>query len=146
VFLEDAAFSTNQFVLKTGTIAGQPAAQDPNLLVLQSNVKANVQNLFNTSFAADTWLNFGLTLDFTANTIQVLFSQNSAPLAEVTGVLPNDLSGQGLFHFGALKKGTGNNLADVTKDGFQESGINEGVIYGGIFEEDSSAGCVSLSP
>jgi len=146
VFLEDAAFSTNQFVLKTGTIAGQPAAQDPNLLVLQSNVKANVQNLFNTSFAADTWLNFGLTLDFTANTIQVLFSQNSAPLTEVTGVLPNDLSGQGLFHFGALKKGTGNNLADVTKDGFQESGINEGVIYGGIFEEDSSAGCVSLSP
>jgi hypothetical protein len=76
----------------------------------------------------------------------VLYSQNSAPLTYVTGVLPNDVSGQGQFHFGALKKGTGNNLTDVTKDGFQESGINEGVIYGGIFEEDSTGGCVSLSP
>jgi Glycoside hydrolase 131 catalytic N-terminal domain len=68
VFLEDAAFSTNQFVLKTGTIAGQLAGQDPDLLVLQGNVRdfANVVNLFNVSFVADTWHNFGLVLDFTA--------------------------------------------------------------------------------
>jgi len=66
VFLENAAFSTNQFVLKTGTIAGQPAGQDPNLLVLQGNVNANpVVNLFNTSFASAIWHNFGVTLDFT---------------------------------------------------------------------------------
>jgi hypothetical protein len=36
-------------------------------------------------------------------------------------------------------------LTDVTKQGDQESGINEGVIYGGIFMEDSQGGCVSLS-
>lgn len=29
VFLEDAAFSTNQFVLKTGTISGQPVSEAP---------------------------------------------------------------------------------------------------------------------
>jgi Glycoside hydrolase 131 catalytic N-terminal domain len=80
------------------------------------------------------------------STTQVLYSQNVEPLVSVTGVLPNDVSGQGQFHFGALKKGTGDNLTDVTKEGFQENGINEGVIYGGIFEEDSTGGCVSLSP
>lgn len=61
-------------------------------------------------------------------------------------MLSNDISGQGQFHFGALKKPTGAGLTDITKQGFQESGINEGVIYGGIFEEISTGGCVSLSP
>jgi hypothetical protein len=80
------------------------------------------------------------------STTQVLYSQNSAALANVTGVLSNDISGQGQFHFGALKKPTGSGLTDITKQGFQETGINEGVIYGGIFEEISTGGCVSLSP
>lgn len=147
VFLEDAKFTTNQFVLKTGTIAGQPAGQNPDLLVLQGNVNAPVvKNLFNVSFAPNVWHNFALTLNFTANTVQTFYSQNAAALTSVTGVVSNDLSGQGQFHFGALKKGTGVNLTDVTKQGFQESGINEGVIYGGIFEEISTCGCVSLSP
>jgi hypothetical protein len=68
VFLENAAFSTNQFVLKTGTIAGQTPGQDPNLLVLQGNVRdfADVKNLFNVSFLTETWHNFALVLDFTA--------------------------------------------------------------------------------
>lgn len=44
-----------------------------------------------------------------------------------------------------LKKPTGSGLTDITKQGYQESGIHEGIIFGGIFEEDSSAGCVSLS-
>jgi hypothetical protein len=67
VFLEDATFSTNQFVLKTGTIAGQPAAQNADLLVLQGNVNAPVvKNLFNVTFLADTWHNFAIVLDFTA--------------------------------------------------------------------------------
>jgi Glycoside hydrolase 131 catalytic N-terminal domain len=80
------------------------------------------------------------------STVQTFYSQNAAALTSVTGVLSNDLSGQGQFHFGALKKGTGEGLTDVTKQGFQESGINEGVIFGGIFEEDSTGACVSLSP
>jgi len=43
-----------------------------------------------------------------------------------------------------LKKPTGEGLKDITKEGFQEPGINEGVVYGGIFEEDSANGCISL--
>jgi hypothetical protein len=30
--------------------------------------------------------------------------------------------------------------------GYQEPGIHEGAIFGGIFEEDSTHGCVSLIP
>jgi hypothetical protein len=44
-----------------------------------------------------------------------------------------------------LKKPTGNNLKDGTKQGFQESGIHESVIYGGIFMEDSAGGVISKS-
>ena len=69
-FLEDSSFSTNQFALKTGTIGGQAVGQDPNQLVLVGNVNANpVVTLFNTSFTADVWHNFGLTLDFTAKLV-----------------------------------------------------------------------------
>lgn len=54
-------------MLKTGTIAGQPAAQNADLLVLQGNVNAPVvENLFNVTFLADTWHNFAIVLDFTA--------------------------------------------------------------------------------
>ena len=56
------------------------------------------------------------------------------------------MSGNGQYHFGVLKKPTGDNLTDVTTQGFQESGIDEGFVYGGIFQEDSASGCVSLVP
>lgn len=46
-----------------------------------------------------------------------------------------------------LKKPTDNAPdADITKEGFQEAGINEGIIYGSIFLEDSADGTVTLSP
>ncbi len=77
--------------------------------------------------------------------ITTFFSTGNDALVDVTGAVENDLSGQGQFHFGALKKGVGANLKDVTKDGIQPDGIDEGVIFGGIFEEDSTGNCVSLS-
>jgi hypothetical protein len=72
VFLESNDFSTNQFALKTGTISGQPAGQDPNLLVLVSNVNEDKGNLFLTDFNADVWHNFALTLDFTKKYVLIL--------------------------------------------------------------------------
>ena len=65
VFLESADFSTNQVVLKTGTISGQPTGQSSDLLVVQSNVNEDRGNLFMTNFTDGTWHNFGLVLDFT---------------------------------------------------------------------------------
>lgn len=55
----------------------------------------------------------------------------------MTEAVPNDISGRGQYHFGLLKKPTNAaSGADITKNGFQESGINEGLFFGGIFMED----------
>lgn len=64
----------------------------------------------------------------------------------MTGVIPNNVAGQGQFHFGVLKKPTDSGGGDITKVGFQEAGIDEGIIFGGIFMEDSADGCISLEP
>jgi len=144
VFLESNDFSTNQLVLKTGTILGGATA-NPDTLQLFGNVNANPpQVLFSTPFKAGVFHNFAVTLDFNALTSQVFFSAGNAALKAVTQALKNDVSGQGQFHFGVLKKPT-DAVGDITKNGFQEAGIDEGIIFGGIFEEDSSDGCVSLS-
>lgn len=73
------------------------------------------------------------------------YSCGLEPLKDVTGPLPNNLTGGGQFHAGVLKKPT--NLADLSQqafEGYQESGIHEGLIYGGIFIENSAGGCVSV--
>lgn len=79
------------------------------------------------------------------STTQVFYSTGNDPLVQMTEPLTNDISGQGQYHFGVLKKGV-NGGADITKDAQQPAGINEGVIFGGIFQEDSSASPITLSP
>ncbi|KAK1765884.1 hypothetical protein QBC33DRAFT_542795 [Phialemonium atrogriseum] len=144
VFLESNDFSTNQLVLKTGTLIGGGGGANPDTLQLFGNVNSP-QLLFSTPFTPGVFHNFAVTLDFNKLTSQVFFSTGTAALKAVTQALPNDVSGQGQFHFGVLKKPTdGGN--DIVHNGFQEAGIDEGIIYGGIFQEDSSTGCVSLSP
>ena len=79
-------------------------------------------------------------------TTQVLYSTDTDPLEAQTEAIANDVSGQGQFHFGLLKKPTDTpEGGDITKEGFQEAGIDEGIIYGGIFQEDSEGDCISLS-
>ena len=88
---------------------------------------------------------FGYATDTpSVSTTQVLYSTGDDPLEAQTDAIDNDVSGQGQFHFGVLKKPT-DSAGDITKDGFQEAGIDEGLIYAGIFQEDSSDGCISLS-
>ncbi|KAI9154881.1 hypothetical protein HJFPF1_07441 [Paramyrothecium foliicola] len=144
VFLESADFSTNQFVLKTGTILGGNTTQ-PETLQLFGNVNKGAPVLFSTPFSEDVVHNFALKLDFDALTTQVFYSQNQEALKQATEPLANDISGQGQYHFGLLKKPTGP-ATDITREGFQPSGINEGVLYGGIFQEDSANGCITLTP
>lgn len=75
------------------------------------------------------------------STIAASYSSGSDALASVLEPTPNDNSGDGQYQIGMLKKPTGTD--DVVNSGYQESGIDEGTIYGGIFLEDSSGGCVS---
>ncbi|KFY09348.1 hypothetical protein V492_05516 [Pseudogymnoascus sp. VKM F-4246] len=144
-FLESADYSTNQFALKTGSIIDD---SDPrghlkkNWLRLVGNVANDNggKTLFEVPFGKN-WHNFGLRLDFTKNTTQVFYSPSILPLVPVTHPIHNDISGQGQLHFGLLKKPIGENFTDMPHEGYQEPGIHEGAIFGGIFEEDSSHGC-----
>lgn len=76
------------------------------------------------------------------STLQVYYSKGDDPLKSVTSAVTNDNSGGGQFQIGILKKPTG--TSDVVNAGYQESKLNEGQIYGGLFIEDSANGCVSL--
>lgn len=80
------------------------------------------------------------------STTEVFYSTGVKPLVAVTGPVSNDVSGQGQFHFGLLKKPV-NGGQDITKSGEQPAGISEGMIFSGIFEEDITAtGFVTLAP
>ncbi|OAG08734.1 uncharacterized protein CC84DRAFT_1204022 [Paraphaeosphaeria sporulosa] len=143
VFLERADFGANLFMLRTGTLLGSNGGTK-NDLVLQGNTAAGTKTLFTTPFTEGVWTNLALQLDFTANTIQVFQSSGSAPLVQATEPLPNDLTGNGQFHFGVNKNPTDPGT-DVLRSGFQESGILEGVVYGGIFVEDTASSSVTLA-
>ncbi|KAL2876627.1 hypothetical protein SGCOL_008206 [Colletotrichum sp. CLE4] len=146
-FLESNDFSTNQVVLKTGTILGGDATVDPDTLQLFGNVntKPAPPILFSTPFAENTIHNFAVTMDFNANTVQVFYSTDNNDLEAQGEPQPNVVTGQGQYHFGVLKKPVGGQ-GDITKNGFQPDGIDEGIVYSGIFQEDSANGCISLAP
>ena len=64
VFVESADYSTNQLVLKTGTLIGSSGGESKRLL-LQGNVASlPIPTLFETPFEEGQWYNFGLDMDF----------------------------------------------------------------------------------
>ncbi|KZL67610.1 hypothetical protein CT0861_02600 [Colletotrichum tofieldiae] len=146
-FLESNDFSTNQVVLKTGTILGGDANADPDTLTLLGNVntKPAPPVLFSTPFTENTIHNFAVTLDFNANMARVFYSTDNNDLEAQGDAQVNNVAGQGQYHFGLLKKPVGGQ-GDITKNGFQPEGIDEAVIYSGVFQEDSANGCISLAP
>ncbi|KAK1770022.1 hypothetical protein QBC33DRAFT_487027 [Phialemonium atrogriseum] len=138
VWHEAADYSANQFNFEAGAIIGQDSLAKDTWKVL------NRQNnqVWSTPIEKDAWQNFAITLDFNKNTLQVYYSKGSDPLKSVTSAVTNDNSGAGQFQIGILKKPTG--TSDVVNAGYQESGLNEGLIYGSLFVEDSDNACVSL--
>lgn len=148
IWLENQDYSANQFTIGTGTPYGSNSTSDKDarsLFLLGTSATVPQQTLWKTSFTEGVWHNFGLVLDYTANEIEVFYSKGQEPLARKTKLLANDLSNLGQYHFGVLKKPTGPSGIDITKTGFQEAGIQEGITYGGIFEENSVGGCISLA-
>ncbi|KAF8851357.1 hypothetical protein BDZ45DRAFT_707934 [Acephala macrosclerotiorum] len=132
-FLESNDYSTNQVVLKYGSIiGGNLNGVDKDSLMVVGNVNSKpIPLLYSTKFAPGTWHNFAITLNFNAGTTQAYYSKNNEPLASVSKAVSNVVSGQGEFHFGILKKPTGGG-SDILKSGFQEGGINEGIVLGGL--------------
>lgn len=148
VWLENQDYSANQFTIGTGTPYGNTDTSPKDarsLFILGTSASSPQQTLFKTAFTPDVWHNFGLVLDFNANKVEVFYSKGGDSLKRKTKFLANDLSNLGQYHFGVLKKPTGPGGIDITKQGFQEAGIHEGVVYGGIFEENSAKGCISVA-
>ncbi|KIJ54763.1 glycoside hydrolase family 131 protein [Sphaerobolus stellatus SS14] len=147
---ETADFSTSEITFLTGKPFNQsfdPTVHDPKTLRLagrQSNSPETT--FFQTPFIFDVWHNFAVTLGWESNLLTVYYSKGYAPLKKVAGPAFNDNSGGGQFHTGVFKLPTGPLGIDVLHEGFQEAPINEGLIFGGIFIEDSADGCVTLSP
>ncbi|KAB5551083.1 hypothetical protein GE09DRAFT_1222894 [Coniochaeta sp. 2T2.1] len=138
VWHEASDYSADQFMFETGTIIGQTGLAKDTFKVLN---RRN-QLVWSTPIDYEAWQNFAITLDFGKNTLRVYYSKGDEPLKSVTSAVSNDNSGGGQYQIGILKKPTG--TSDVVNSGYQESGLNEGQIYGGLFIEDSSNGCISL--
>jgi len=137
VWHERDDFNGNQFEVATGTDVGKDGKDKANLRVKGKN--GNV--LWQTPAEKGAWQNFGITLDFEKNTMQVYYSKGVAEMKSVVGPVPNENGGMGQFQVGILKKPTG--TSDVVNAGFQEKGFEENMVYGGIFIEDSANSCLS---
>ncbi|KPM34483.1 hypothetical protein AK830_g12087 [Neonectria ditissima] len=137
VWHEAADYSSNQFNFQTGAMIDQPTLPKDTYKLLDRTNK----EIWSTPILPGSWQNFAITLDFNNNTLQAWYSEGNKPLLPATKPVANDNSGRGQYQIGILKKPTG--TADVVNSGFQESGLNEGLIYGGIFIEDSTNYCVS---
>ncbi|KAF5236203.1 hypothetical protein FAUST_6672 [Fusarium austroamericanum] len=137
VWHEKADFSGNQFQFQSGTIIGQN-----HTAATWKLFDEKMKLLWETPMLEGKWQNFAITLNFDKNTIQAYYSEGSKALKAATQPIARDLSGQGQYQIGMLKKPTGTD--DVANAGFQEANLNEGLIYGGIFLEDSKNNCVSL--
>ncbi|KAK2007279.1 hypothetical protein LZ32DRAFT_695528 [Colletotrichum eremochloae] len=139
VWHETAAYDANQFNFQTGTLIGREGLLPKDTFKL---LDRDNRLLWSTPVTMDgSWQNFALTLDFSKNTIQVWSSAGGARLVKQGDAIPANLAGDGQYQIGILKKPTG--TSDVVNSGYQSSNLNEGQIYGGIFIEDSTNGCVS---
>ncbi|KAI0425430.1 hypothetical protein F5Y09DRAFT_101239 [Xylaria sp. FL1042] len=137
VWHETSDYNANQFNFQTGTLIGKSGDKNTFKVLNRQNTQ-----VWSTPIDETAWQNFAITLDFNKNTLQVYYSKDDEPLKSVTSALSNDNSGGGQYQIGILKKPTG--TSDVVNSGYQESNLNEGQIYGGLFLEDSANGCISL--
>jgi len=101
--------------------------------------------LFAVPFTPNKFHNFAVTIDWDKATLAAYYSQYNDPLQMVVPVTANPLKKPGEFHVGILKLPVGA-AQSVVFHGFQDAGIQESIIYGGIFVEDSTDGTVTTEP
>ncbi|KAH7381753.1 hypothetical protein BKA64DRAFT_647293 [Cadophora sp. MPI-SDFR-AT-0126] len=148
VWHETNDYSSNHFSLNAGVMLEQDKPKEGNVTttMLDGRLwkildrKNNV--MWATTIDWEEWQNFAIMLDYEKNTIQVFYSTRYDKLKAVTEALPNDNTGGGQYQIGVLKKPT--ETESVVFDGYQESNIDEGQIYGGIFIESSEKECISM--
>ncbi|RPB06233.1 hypothetical protein L873DRAFT_1756752 [Choiromyces venosus 120613-1] len=149
VFIETNDFSSHVWTLKTGTPfnSTEVPTKDAKTLRLGSSTAGGKAEevLFSVPFESGCWHNFAIQTNWVNNTISAWYSGGYGLMREVVKTRANNATGKGQAHIGVLKLPTPP-ATDVAHNGYQPSGINEGLIYGGIFVEDSSEKGVSLTP
>ncbi|KAF2126968.1 glycoside hydrolase family 131 protein [Dothidotthia symphoricarpi CBS 119687] len=135
---ETADYSANQIQFQAGSLIGKSNADKNSFKILDRAGK----QLWSTKMEMKKWQNFAVKLDYVNNQTTIYYSADARVLQKVAGPLAVDLSGQGQFQLGILKKPMGTD--DVVNSGYQSPNLNEGQIYGGVFLEDSANGCISL--
>ncbi|EWC44436.1 hypothetical protein DRE_06804 [Drechslerella stenobrocha 248] len=148
VFIETQDYSSHVWQLKTGTPFAETwdISAAKTLRLYSSSTSSSPTELLNVPFTDTEWHNFAIESDWENGLITVYYSTGQAALAKVVGPIPNDTSGKGQLHVGLLKLPTGPAGIDVVRQGYQSKRPNEGLTYGGIFIEDTSAGSVTLKP
>ncbi|KAI4605198.1 hypothetical protein J4E83_010741 [Alternaria metachromatica] len=147
VWHEKGDYSGNQFMFVGGVVlvgdggTGVDTKKEREMWKVQN---AKNEFVYETRIVRGDWQNFGVQLDYVRDTIKVYYSTGDEPLKAVTRATPNSNAGGGQLQIGIAKKPT--ETETVVYDGYQEHIPlrGEGQIYGGIFVEDSSNGCVSL--
>jgi len=143
VFIETNDFASHEWTLKTGTPFGTDPASFPEekakTLRLGSSTAGGAAEvvLFETPLDTGVWYNFAIQIDWDKSTITAFFSTNNSPLKEVVSTRPNNSTGKGQAHIGVLKLPTLPST-NPSQNGVQEPGIDEGMIYGGLFVENTS--------
>jgi len=147
VFIETQDYSSHVWQLKTGTPFGETwdLAEAKTLRLYSSSTSSAPTELLKVPFSSG-WHNFAIESDWDNNKITVYHSHGQEALKKTVGPIPNDASGKGQFHIGLLKLPTGPAGINVVKEGYQSKRPNEGLTYGGIFIENTSAGAVTLKP
>jgi len=148
-FIETNDFSSHVWTLKTGTPFGSsevPAKDAKTLRLTSSTADGKAEEvLFSVPFDSECWHNFAVQTNWVDSTISAWYSSGYGFMSEVVKTRANNATGKGQAHIGILKLPTPP-ATDPSHEGYQPSGINEGLIYGGIFVEDSSQNGVSLTP
>lgn len=148
VFIEPSD-GTQVFRIQLGSPFTIPSGKLPAKGAYDIKVRDHALNvLFQTPFVGGAWHNFAIQVDWSKNTLAVLYSLGSLPLKAVTKVVPNNSvapGSRGEFHVGMIKLPLANpsdsaaNQADVVHHGIQE-GTTEGLIYSGVFVESAKEG------
>ncbi|CAA9961567.1 hypothetical protein CFE70_004943 [Pyrenophora teres f. teres 0-1] len=138
VWHEAADYSNNQIQFQTGSLIGKSDADKKSFKILDRSGNS----LWSVPIDFTQWQNFAAKLDFVNNQATFYYSTGLNQLKQVAGPTAVNLAGGGQYQLGILKKPTG--TSDVANAGYQQPNLNEGQIYGGLFLEDSSNGCVSL--
>ncbi|KAF8245348.1 hypothetical protein K440DRAFT_556022 [Wilcoxina mikolae CBS 423.85] len=139
-FIETADFSSHIWTLSYGATTEE--GHSPTALRLTSSGAKGAKEklLFQVEFKEDQWHNFAIQVDFDNNALSAYYSAGYSELKRVVKLGKGQNDSTGKDHIGILKQPTGE-TKDVVHQGYQPSGINEGVLYGGVFIEEGTKVC-----